>query len=104
MVGLLAMAMGVQNVTIEGVGGLNVYTTFQHWFIVLFGEAASQYIFWLIAQCRRGADDGSRVRILPANNVSPYGANGGIVGDLPGGPRPPEYLRLASYNDVCWCP
>jgi hypothetical protein len=47
MVGLLAMAM-CSDVTIIKGAGLNVYTTFITGSSVLFGEAASQYIFWLI--------------------------------------------------------
>lgn len=53
MVGLLALAMGVQNVTIRRVGGLHVYTTFITGSLVLFAEAASEYIFWFMGQLRQ---------------------------------------------------
>ncbi len=53
MVALLALAMGVQNVTIRKVGGLHLYTTFITGTLVLFAESASQYVFWFIAQWRR---------------------------------------------------
>ena len=65
MVGLLAVAMGVQNVTLRRVGGLNVYTTFITGTLVRFGEAASQYIFWFVAQYQR-AGRSSLILILRA--------------------------------------
>jgi Protein of unknown function (DUF1275) len=42
MVGILAFAMGVQNVVVRRVGGLTVYTTFVTGALVQFGEAVSQ--------------------------------------------------------------
>jgi uncharacterized membrane protein YoaK (UPF0700 family) len=47
MLALLSTAMGVQNVTIRRVGGLNVYTTFVTGSLVKFGEALSEYLFWV---------------------------------------------------------
>jgi uncharacterized membrane protein YoaK (UPF0700 family) len=47
MVALLAASMGVQNVTIRKIGGVNIYTTFVTGSLVKFGEAVSSYLFWL---------------------------------------------------------
>jgi uncharacterized membrane protein YoaK (UPF0700 family) len=47
MIALLALAMGIQNVTIRKVGGINVYTTFVTGTLVKFAEALSSYLFWL---------------------------------------------------------
>ena len=47
MVALLAVAMGLQNVVIRKVGGLNVYTTFVTGSLVKFAENLSLYLFWL---------------------------------------------------------
>lgn len=69
MIGLLALAMGVQNVTIRRVGGLHVYTTFITGSLVLFGEAASQFIFWLIAQPQQ--HDGGLAQRLRASKHLP---------------------------------
>jgi uncharacterized membrane protein YoaK (UPF0700 family) len=46
MVALLTVAMGLQNVTIRRVGGMNVYTTFVTGSLVKFGEALAAYLFW----------------------------------------------------------
>ncbi len=45
-VALLALAMGMQNVVVRKVGGLNVYTTFVTGTLVKFAEAASGFVFW----------------------------------------------------------
>ena len=68
MVALLALAMGVQNVTIRNVAGLHVYTTFITGSLVLFGESASQYIFWFISQWHRDAGRGRLTRVLRASS------------------------------------
>jgi uncharacterized membrane protein YoaK (UPF0700 family) len=47
MVALLTTAMGMQNVAIRKVGGLNAYTTFVTGSLVKFAEAFSDYLFWL---------------------------------------------------------
>ncbi len=47
MVALLTIAMGLQNVSIRRVGGLNVYTTFVTGSLVKFAESMSDYLFWL---------------------------------------------------------
>jgi uncharacterized membrane protein YoaK (UPF0700 family) len=47
MLALLSTAMGIQNVTVRRVGGLNVYTTFVTGSLVKFGEALSAYLFWV---------------------------------------------------------
>jgi len=47
MVALLTIAMGLQNVSIRKVGGLNVYTTFVTGSLVKFAESMSEYLFWL---------------------------------------------------------
>jgi len=46
IVALLTVAMGVQNVTIRKIGGINIYTTFVTGSLVKFGEAAANFIFW----------------------------------------------------------
>jgi uncharacterized membrane protein YoaK (UPF0700 family) len=53
MVASLTVAMGVQNVTIRKIGGLNIYTTLVTGSLVKFGEAASEYVFWLGGRLRR---------------------------------------------------
>jgi uncharacterized membrane protein YoaK (UPF0700 family) len=45
-VALLAVSMGLQNVVVRKVGGLNVYTTFVTGSLVKFAEAASSFVFW----------------------------------------------------------
>jgi uncharacterized membrane protein YoaK (UPF0700 family) len=52
MVALLAMSMGMQNVVIRRVGGINVYTTFVTGSLVKFAESLSQYLFWLYDRTR----------------------------------------------------
>src|SRR5580658_11080468 len=47
MVALLAVPMGIQNVVIRKVGGLNVYTTFVTGSLVKFAESMSEYLFWV---------------------------------------------------------
>ncbi len=46
MVALLTISMGLQNVSIRNVGGLNVYTTFVTGSLVKFAESLSDYLFW----------------------------------------------------------
>src|SRR6185369_15550573 len=46
-VALLALAMGMQNVVVRKVGGVNVYTTFVTGTLVKLGEAAASFSFWL---------------------------------------------------------
>jgi uncharacterized membrane protein YoaK (UPF0700 family) len=45
-VALLALAMGMQNVVVRKIGGLNVYTTFVTGTLVKFAEAAASFFFW----------------------------------------------------------
>jgi len=47
MVALLTTAMGLQNVSIRKVGGINVYTTFVTGSLVKFAEELSEYLFWV---------------------------------------------------------
>jgi uncharacterized membrane protein YoaK (UPF0700 family) len=47
VVALLTLAMGLQNVTIRKVGGLNIYTTFVTGTLVRFAESAAEFIFWI---------------------------------------------------------
>jgi uncharacterized membrane protein YoaK (UPF0700 family) len=47
MVALLAVPMGIQNVVIRKVGGINVYTTFVTGSLVKFAESLSEYLFWV---------------------------------------------------------
>jgi uncharacterized membrane protein YoaK (UPF0700 family) len=47
MVALLAVPMGMQNVVIRKVGGINVYTTFVTGSLVKFAESLSEYLFWV---------------------------------------------------------
>lgn len=67
MVALLAIAMGVQNVTIRRVGGLNVYTTFVTGSLVKFGESFAAYLFWIRDRTRHRF----RLRIGKVLRVSP---------------------------------
>ena len=67
MVALLAVPMGIQNVVIRKVGGINVYTTFVTGSLVKFSENLSEYLFWLRDRTR--GRFGSR--ILKVLRVSP---------------------------------
>jgi uncharacterized membrane protein YoaK (UPF0700 family) len=67
MVALLATAMGMQNVVLREVGGLNVYTTFVTGSLVKFAESLSQYLLWLRDRTRGRF----RSRILKAIRISP---------------------------------
>jgi len=67
MVALLAISMGLQNVVVRKVGGINVYTTFVTGSLVKFAENFSQYLFWLRDRTRRRF----RRRILKALRISP---------------------------------
>ena len=67
MVALLAAAMGLQNVVLRNVGGLNLYTTFVTGSLVKFAENLSEYLFWLRDRTRGRL----RSRLLKALRVSP---------------------------------
>src|SRR5580693_6033377 len=67
MVALLAVPMGIQNVVIRKVGGINVYTTFVTGSLVKFAESLSQYLFWLRDRTRGRF----RRRILKVLRISP---------------------------------
>jgi uncharacterized membrane protein YoaK (UPF0700 family) len=67
MVALLAVAMGIQNVVIRNIGGMNVYTTFVTGSLVKFAESFSEYLFWLSDRTRGRL----RSRLLMALRVSP---------------------------------
>jgi uncharacterized membrane protein YoaK (UPF0700 family) len=67
MVALLATAMGLQNVSIRKIGGINVYTTFVTGSLVKFAESVSEYLFWLRDRTRLRF----RRRIWKALRVSP---------------------------------
>jgi uncharacterized membrane protein YoaK (UPF0700 family) len=67
MVALLAIPMGIQNVAIRQVGGINVYTTFVTGSLVKFAESLSQYLFWLRDRTRGRF----RRRILKVLRISP---------------------------------
>jgi uncharacterized membrane protein YoaK (UPF0700 family) len=47
MVALLTISMGLQNVSIRKVGGMNVYTTFVTGSLVKFAESVSEFLFWV---------------------------------------------------------
>jgi uncharacterized membrane protein YoaK (UPF0700 family) len=66
-VALLALAMGMQNVVVRKVGGLNVYTTFITGTLVKFAEAASGFAFWFRDRThhRWRARLGKVVRVAP---------------------------------------
>jgi uncharacterized membrane protein YoaK (UPF0700 family) len=66
-VALLTVAMGMQNVTIRKVGGLNVYTTFVTGSLVKFAEATASFIFWV----RRRTRNRFRARIAKVIRVAP---------------------------------
>lgn len=68
MVALLAVPMGIQNVVIRKVGGINVYTTFVTGSLVKFAESLSEYLFWL----RDRTHGRFRSRILKALRVTPH--------------------------------
>lgn len=67
MVALLAIPMGIQNVVIRKVGGINVYTTFVTGSLVKFAENLSQYLFWMHDRTRRRF----RRRIWKVLRISP---------------------------------
>ena len=67
MVALLAVPMGIQNVVIRKVGGINVYTTFVTGSLVKFAENLSEYLFWF----RDRTHGRLRSRILKVLRVSP---------------------------------
>ena len=67
MVAMLAIPMGIQNVVIRTVGGMNVYTTFVTGSLVKFVESLSQYLFWLRDRTRHR----SRCRIINVLRISP---------------------------------
>jgi uncharacterized membrane protein YoaK (UPF0700 family) len=67
MVALLAIPMGIQNVVIRKVGGINVYTTFVTGSLVKFAENLSLYLFWMHDRSRGRF----RSRILKVLRVSP---------------------------------
>ncbi len=67
MVAMLTIAMGLQNVSIRKVGGLNVYTTFVTGSLVKFAESISEYLFWVRDRTRGRF----RSRILKVLRVSP---------------------------------
>ncbi len=67
MVALLAVPMGIQNVVIRKVGGINVYTTFVTGSLVKFAESLSEYLFWLRDRTRGRF----RLRILKVLRVTP---------------------------------
>jgi uncharacterized membrane protein YoaK (UPF0700 family) len=67
MVALLAIPMGIQNVVIRQVGGINVYTTFVTGSLVKFSESLSEYLFWLHDR----TSGRLRTRLMKALRVSP---------------------------------
>jgi len=67
MVALLAVPMGIQNVVIRKVGGMNVYTTFVTGSLVKFAENLSEYLFWFRDRTRGRLHS----RILKVLRVSP---------------------------------
>jgi uncharacterized membrane protein YoaK (UPF0700 family) len=67
MVALLAIPMGLQNVVIRKIGGINVYTTFVTGSLVKFAENLSEYLLWLRDRTRNRF----RRRILKVLRVSP---------------------------------
>lgn len=67
MVALLAVPMGMQNVVIRKVGGINVYTTFVTGSLVKFAENLSEYLFWVRDRTRGRL----RSRIVKVLMVSP---------------------------------
>jgi len=71
MVALLAISMGLQNVVVRRVGGINVYTTFVTGMLVKFAESLAEYLFWLRDRTRGRF----RNRILKVLRVSPRTAS-----------------------------
>ncbi len=67
MVAMLAIPMGIQNVVIRKVGGMNVYTTFVTGSLVKFAESLSEFLFWFRDRTRRR----SRRRIIHVLRISP---------------------------------
>jgi len=69
LVALLTLAMGLQNVSIRKVGGLNIYTTFVTGSLVKFAESVSDLLFWMSDRLRgRGLRRLVRiVRLVPRN-------------------------------------
>lgn len=68
LVALLAIPMGLQNVVIRKVGGINVYTTFVTGSLVKFAENFSQYLFWVHDRTRGRF----RRRIVTVLKISPH--------------------------------
>jgi uncharacterized membrane protein YoaK (UPF0700 family) len=64
---LLSGAMGVQNVSVRKIGGINVYTTFVTGSLVKCAEAFSQWTFWVWDRTRHRF----RTRIWQVLRVSP---------------------------------
>jgi uncharacterized membrane protein YoaK (UPF0700 family) len=67
MVAMLAIPMGIQNVVIRKVGGINVYTTFVTGTLVKFAESLAEYLFWIRDRTHRRF----RSRIGKVLRVSP---------------------------------
>lgn len=69
VVALLTLSMGLQNVTIRKVGGLNIYTTFVTGSLVKFAESTADFIFWLGDRMQGGCKLRARriLRILRRN-------------------------------------
>ena len=75
MVALLAIPMGIQNVFIRGVGGLNVYTTFVTGSLVIFAENLAQYLFWLQSHPESAPDFASHAP-LPTSRTNTWRVDG----------------------------
>jgi uncharacterized membrane protein YoaK (UPF0700 family) len=67
IVAMLTIALGMQNVTLRKVGGLNVYTTFVTGSLVKFGESAASLMFWAHRRTRNrfGARAAKVARVAP---------------------------------------
>jgi uncharacterized membrane protein YoaK (UPF0700 family) len=103
VVALLTLAMGLQNVTIRKVGGLNIYTTFVTGSLVKFAESTADFIFWLRDRMQGGFRLRARriVRILRRNAHFRHMALTGslwttyMLGALCGGLAGDRYALLA---------
>ncbi|MGH7985153.1 MAG: YoaK family protein [Candidatus Binataceae bacterium] len=82
MVALLTVAMGMQNVAVRKVGGLNAYTTFVTGSLVKFAESFSAYLFWLRERVLRRKSRRRLRRVLAASLRQPSLRRAGLTFSL----------------------
>jgi uncharacterized membrane protein YoaK (UPF0700 family) len=70
-VALLALAMGMQNVVVRRIGGVNIYTTFVTGTLVKFVEAVASFVFWFRDRTRHRL----RLRLCMVLRIAPRQRN-----------------------------